>query len=142
VSAPAHDSPVGSGSCGPCGGPERLRWLVRRIADDDRRAFAELFDRCSGLVLSGLRDQVSDRRRVAGVVAGTFVEMWWLAGCHVEPDADVMAWIGEIVQRRVADSRPAPPSPVGSATPDLDVLGAWWTQGVEAELADLLRRDP
>jgi len=27
--------------------------------------------------------------------AGTFTEVWWLAGCHVDPDTDVMAWIAE-----------------------------------------------
>lgn len=123
----------------PCGGPERLQWLVRRIADDDRDAFCELFDRCSGRVLSGLRRQVSDRYRVAGVLAGTFVEVWWLAGGHVDPDTDVMAWIDQIVQRRVGDSRPAALSAAICASPDAGSLGALWAQGVEAELAGLLR---
>ncbi|RZU51193.1 hypothetical protein EV385_2998 [Krasilnikovia cinnamomea] len=129
-------------SSGPCGSPERLRWLIRRIADDDRGAFAELFDRCSGLVLSDLRGQVSDRHRVAGVFAGTFVEVWWLAGCHIEPDTDVMAWIDEIVQRRVVDSRPAA---LQSADPDSSGFGsldALWGQRAEVELAGLFRRRP
>jgi hypothetical protein len=130
----------GSASPGPPGGPERLRWLIRRIADDDRGAFAELFDQCSELVSRRLRSQVPDRRRVAGVLAGTFVEVWWLAGCHVDPDTDVMVWIEAILQRRVADSRPAAPSSVNPASPDMGLLGAPWAQGVEAELAGLLRR--
>jgi hypothetical protein len=147
VSALTHHVPFGrtvrlrgSASPGPRGGPERLRWLIRRIADDDRDAFCELFDRCSGRVSSGLRRHVSDRHRVAGVLAGTFVEVWWLAGCHVDPDTDVVVWIDEIVQRRVADSRPAALSAAICASPGVGSLGALWAQGVEVELAGLLRR--
>ncbi|MET3424793.1 hypothetical protein BJ973_004005 [Actinoplanes tereljensis] len=124
----------------PCGSPSRLRRLIRHIADDDRDAFRELFDRCSGRVAAGLRRQVSDQHRFAGVFAGTFVEVWWLAGCHVDPDVDVVAWIDEIVQRRVTDSRPAALSAAISASPDAGSLGPMWAQGVEAELAGLLRR--
>jgi hypothetical protein len=131
-----------SASSGLRGSPERLRWLIRRVADDDLGAFGELFDHCSGLVLSGLRGQVSDPYRVAAVLAGTFVEVWWLAGCHIDPDTNVMAWIGEIVQRRVADSRPASPSSADLASPGLGLLGARWAQGVEVELACLLQSRP
>ena len=126
-------------SPGPRDGPERLRWLIRRIAADDRDAFAELFDRCADLVLHRLRRQV-DQHRIAGVLAGTFVEVWWLAGCHLDPDTDVMAWIDEIVQRRVADSRPAGPSSADPASPGPGLLGESWSQGVEVELDRLLGR--
>jgi hypothetical protein len=130
----------GSASVTPHDDPERLRWLIRRIADDDHDAFAELFDRCSGLVSRLLDRQVSDRNRAAGVLAGTFVEVWWLAGCRVAPETDVMAWIDKIVQRRVADSRPSVPASANPAPPSLNSLDAPWTQGVEVELAGLLRR--
>jgi hypothetical protein len=129
-----------AGTPGQCDGPERLRWLVRRIADNDRDAFCELFDRCSGLVSRRLRHQVSDLHRAAGVLAGTFVEVWWLAGAHVDPATDVAMWIEEIVQRRVADSRPAALSAAISASPGVGLLGALWAQGAEVELAGLLRR--
>jgi hypothetical protein len=129
----------GYASTGPCGGPERLRWLVRRIAGDDREAFGELFDRCSGWVSGDLRRQVSDRHRARGVLAGTFVEVWWLAGCHVDPGFDVVVWIEGFVQWRVADSRPAALSAAISAAPDVGSLRASWAQGVEMELAGLLR---
>ncbi|GID90654.1 hypothetical protein Adi01nite_00660 [Amorphoplanes digitatis] len=99
-----------------------------------------MFDQISGLVLPSLRGQVSDRHRVAGVLAGTFIEVWWLAGCHVDPDTDVLAWIDEIVQRRVADSRPATPSSADPTSPDRGVLGALWAHSIEVELAGLLRR--
>ncbi|WP_203790802.1 hypothetical protein [Paractinoplanes rishiriensis] len=125
---------------GPCGGPERLRWLVRRIADDDREALCELFDRCSGLVARRLRRQVSDPHRAGGVLAGAFVEVWRLAAHHVDPGTDVVAWVEEIVQRRVADSRPAALWAAVAAWPGVGSLGALWAQDVEIELAELLRR--
>ncbi|GIE90958.1 hypothetical protein Are01nite_74380 [Actinoplanes regularis] len=129
-----------SASPGPPEGPERLRWLIRRIADNDRDALAELFDQYSGLLSRRLRRQVPDRHRAAGIVAGTFVEVWWLAGCHLDPDTDAMVWIDEILQRRVADSRPAAPLSADPAPPGMGPLGAPSTHGVEVELAGLLSR--
>jgi hypothetical protein len=117
-----------------------LRALVRRIAHDDRSAFVELFDQCSGLVVDDLQERVPDRHRVAGILAGTFVEVWWLAGCHMDPDTDVMRWLGEIVQRRVKDSRPAAPSLSDPAVPGPNLISPAWTQGIEVELAGLLGR--
>jgi hypothetical protein len=147
VSALIYHRPLCPGGClsesaSPvlCGCPERLRLLIRRIAGDDRGAFVELFDQCSALVVADLCERVADRHRVAGVVAGTFVEVWWLAGCHVDADTDVMVWLGEIVQRRVADSRPAATSLSGPAVPGLNLIGPAWTQGIEVELAGLLGR--
>ncbi|MEU7903487.1 hypothetical protein [Actinoplanes sp. NPDC049118] len=131
-----------SASPGPPGSPERLRWLIRRIADDDHGAFAELFDRCSDPVSRRLHRQVPDRHRVAGVLAGTFVEVWWLAGCHVDPDTDVMVWIDEILRRRIAGSRSAAPSAADPSSPGTGLPGASWAQGVEVELSGLLRRRP
>ena len=123
----------------PGGGADRLRWLLRRVADDDRGAFGELFHRVSPAVSSWVSRQVPDPFRVAGVVAGTFVEVWWLAGCHVDPDADVMAWINKIVGRRVADSRPLVPPSAGSAAVASAAITGLWVQRVEVELAALLR---
>ncbi|MET8147214.1 hypothetical protein ACIBSW_11760 [Actinoplanes sp. NPDC049668] len=122
-----------SASPGPPGGPERLRWLIRRIGDDDHGAFSELFDQCAFLVSRRLGHQVPERHQVAGVLAATFVEVWWLAGCHVDPDTDVMMWIDEISRRRAAESRP-------TTSPGPGLLGAPWAPGVEVELAGLLRR--
>jgi hypothetical protein len=128
-----------SSAAGSRPGPERLRWLVRRIADDDRAAFAELVDEYSDQVSAGLRRQVPDPRQAASVFAGTFVEVWWLAGGHVDPDTDVMAWIDRIVRRRIAHSRPPAWPAAVSAPPDRRSLGALWAQAVEVELAGLLR---
>lgn len=131
----------GPASVGPSGSAQRLRWLVRRIADDDRDAFGELFDRCSGQVWRCLGRQVVDPHRAGRVLAGTFVEVWWLAGCHVDQGTDVVAWIEEIVARRVADSQPAALATAIAASPEVGLLGAQWAQGVELELAGLLGRN-
>jgi DNA-directed RNA polymerase specialized sigma24 family protein len=126
---------------GPGGGEDHLRWLVRRVADNDRAAFAELFYRVSGAMSNGLHRQIPDLDRVAGVVAGTFVEVWWLAGGHVDPGTDVMAWLHQIVRRRLADSRPAE-RPVESVTVASAALTAFWAHRAEVELAGLLERHP
>jgi DNA-directed RNA polymerase specialized sigma24 family protein len=128
---PHATAPPGAG-----GGMAHLRWLVRRIADDDRDAFGEFFDRLAGSVSSALHRQLSDPDQVAGVVAGTFVEVWWLAGGHVGADTDVLAWITEIVGRRVVDSRSFAPLPASiAATPAVP-----WARRIEAELGALLAR--
>jgi len=151
VSASTHKVPFGRTvppALGPCGGAEHLRWLIRRIADDDHTAFAELFDHVSGPVASRLLRQLSDSVRAAGIVAGTFVEVRWLAGAHIEADTDVLAWINEIVRRRLADGRP--PAPTRSPGPRVTdstaftpaAFAALWTQHVELELAGQLQRGP
>ncbi len=61
-----------------------------------------------------------DFAQADGVVAATFVEVWWLAGCHVGPDTDVMTWINGIAARRDAE-RLAPALvvlPVRAVEPD------------------------
>jgi hypothetical protein len=126
---------------GPGGGDDHLRWLVRRIAADDRGAFAEFFYRVAGTTSNRLHRQITDRDRVAGVVAGTFLEVWWLAGAHVDAGTDVLAWIDEIARRRVADSRPPnrPAHPAVLASAAATVL---WAHRAEVELAGLLDRRP
>jgi hypothetical protein len=83
-----------------------------------------------------VRRQVPDPFRVASIV----VEVWWLAGGHVDPDTDVMAWINKIVRRRVADSRPLTPPPTDSVAFASAAITGLWVQRVEVELATLLRR--
>jgi hypothetical protein len=123
------------------GSAAHLRWLVRRIADNDRDAFGELFDRVASPMSNAVSRQVPDPVRVARIVAGAFVEVWWLAGGHVDPDTDVPAWITEIVNRRVEDSEsPGPVPDFDAAKPG--VLTGSRVQRVEVELAGLLARPP
>jgi hypothetical protein len=115
--------------------------LVRRIADNDRDAFGELFDRVAAPMSNAVSRKVPDPVRVAGIVAGALVEVWWLAGGHVDPDTDVPAWITGIVNRRVGDSEsPGPVPDFDAAKPG--VLTGSRVQRVEVELAGLLARAP
>ena len=126
-----HDAPAPE----PGGSPERLRWLVRRISGDDGAAFVELFDRLSGPLYDRLRSRLSDPPRAAATITATFVEVWWLAGCHAGPDADVMVWINQIVERRVKKSEPTAAMVTGPAG-----LASVGSRSADLELAALLGR--
>jgi hypothetical protein len=86
--------------------PERLQWLIRRISDDDRDAFVELFDHLSGRLFDALRHRLPSPYLAAAIVTATFVEVWWLAGFHAGQDSDVVAWMDRIAQRRIAEGPP------------------------------------
>ena len=141
MSASPHRLPGGGTNCPRelaalhPGGADRLRWLVRRIAGDDREAFAEFIEHVSGPVGRRVRRQVADPHRFADIVAGTFIEVWWLAGGHVDPDTDVVMWINEIVRRRVANSRSPASSPTDTTALTPAALTAIWARRVEAELS-------
>jgi hypothetical protein len=90
-------------------GPAHLLCLVRRVADRDRVAFADLCDRLFVRVLRAARSGVPDSESSAAVVVATLMEVWWMARFHAAPGTDVHAWLDDIVSRRVADrvaSRP------------------------------------
>lgn len=90
-------------------GQAYLLCLVRRIADRDRVAFADLCDRLFVPVLRAARSSVPDPEATAAVVVATLMEVWWMARFHSAPGTDVHAWVDDIVGRRVADrvaSRP------------------------------------
>jgi hypothetical protein len=59
---------------------------------------------------------LGDPGRAAAIVTATYVEVWWLAGCQTDPDADVVRWIREIAERRAVEGarmrndRPGPRS--------------------------------
>jgi hypothetical protein len=39
------------------------------------------------------------------VFAATYLEVWWLAGCHTGPEHSVLDWIVGVVRRRIAEAR-------------------------------------
>jgi len=41
------------------------------------------------------------------ILAATYVEVWWLAGCHRGEEPDVWRWIRGILDRRIADAHRA-----------------------------------
>jgi len=77
--------------------------LVRRVADEDRAAFAELHGRLAARLTEHLRSAALTPRFAKAIVAATFVEVWWLARYHTDPQTDVFAWLTAIAQRRTEE---------------------------------------
>lgn len=114
----------------------RLRHLIVRIACRDRAAFASLYDQTSGRLRDALEWRLGDRARAAGVLVATYVEVWWLAGRHADPGCDAVAWINDVVERRIAEGPPVSQS-AATTGGSFAVLRA---RHAELELADLLGR--
>lgn len=79
-----------------------------QISRGSHNAFGTLFDRTSGPVHDQLESCLPDPGRLIAVFAGTYVEVWWLAGCHTDPGFDVVRWIHRIAERRFAGESPHP----------------------------------
>ncbi len=120
--------------------PETLNVLVGRIAAGDRAALRTLYTALADIVCGEVRRALSDPAEVHAAVCSTFVEVWWLAGGHVDPDTDVMAWLHEIVRRRLADSRPLE-TPVADEITSA-AFAAFWAHRAEVELAGLIELHP
>jgi hypothetical protein len=87
-----------------------LSELMQSISRGDRNAFVMLFEHTCGTVRASIDARLRDPQRAATVFAATYVEVWWLAGCHPGQEVDVVTWINRIVTRRSAETRPPSPS--------------------------------
>jgi hypothetical protein len=96
---------------------EHLSALMDPISRGSRDAFVTLFDHTRDTVRAGIDSRLRDPQSAAAVFAATYVEVWWLAGCHTGPDVDVIAWIDRIVERRSAEAGPDPDPPAPSEEP-------------------------
>src|SRR5687767_6019053 len=86
--------------------PLRLAVLVDEVVRADQDAFAELFELVAPVVTARLHTWPAgsvDPASVRAIIAGTFVEVWWLAPSHNGPDTDVLRWISGIAARRALD---------------------------------------
>jgi DNA-directed RNA polymerase specialized sigma24 family protein len=70
--------------------------LVARVALADRPAFVRLYAMLSAQVMIDIGRILPDPEDAAAVTRATFVEVWWLAQFHAQPDTDVPAWIARI----------------------------------------------
>lgn len=100
--------------------------LIDLISQGSLPAFAALFDRTSGAVRAELAS-LSGTAAFSHVLASSYLEVWWLAGCHRAPGIDATSWIISIVRRRLGEALRAMP---GSPRPSYS----------ELEMAALLRR--
>ena len=79
--------------------------LVEAISRGSVPAFAVLFDRTSHLVRAELAVLPPETGQRSEVLAATYLEVWWLAGCRTGPERIVADWIVGVVRRRIAEAR-------------------------------------
>lgn len=103
--------------------------IVEAISRGSQEAFVILFDRTVGTIRAELTARLPDPEQRVPILAATYVEVWWLAGCHRGAEPDVTRWIRGILDRRMADAHRATGRHVeGEPRPSRS----------ELELADLL----
>ena len=81
--------------------------IVEAISRGSQEAFVMLFDRTAGTIRSELTARLPDPEQRVPILAATYVEVWWLAGCHRGAEPDVTRWLGGILDRRIADAHRA-----------------------------------
>lgn len=77
---------------------------MEAISRGSHQAFAGLVDRTAKKLAADLAARLAEPRPRTVILAATYVEVWWLAGCRSDADADVAQWISRILERRIADS--------------------------------------
>ncbi|MEU4222202.1 hypothetical protein [Actinoplanes sp. NPDC026623] len=78
---------------------------MEAISRGSRDAFAVLFDRTAGAIGAELTARLADPEQRVPILAATYVEVWWLAGCRSGAESDVTQWIRRILDRRIVDAR-------------------------------------
>ena len=107
--------------------------LIDLISRGHEAAFVALFDRTSATARAELAS-LPDNAQSGRILAASYVEVWWLAGCHRAPEADATIWVTGIVRRRVEEAlRSTRP---GVDPPLTDPISSY----SELEIATLLRR--
>ena len=95
--------------------------LVEAVADDDRGALRELYDRHGPWLVVRLRRRTADPGLVAEVVQDTFLAVW--RGAHrFDGRGEVAAWIWGIgIRQLIGRLRKRVPTPVASAPDEVVV---------------------
>jgi hypothetical protein len=104
---------------------------IDAISQGSREAFTLLFEQTAGPVGAELAARFPDPDQCLRLLAATYVEVWWLAGCGTGAEPGVTDWIMRILQRRMADATRSTGVPGGG-----DPHRSYATM----ELADLLGR--
>ena len=92
----------------PAASPDRLRdlgdaALVRAVAEGDRRAVAELYDRYAPMLLGLARKVVKDRQDAEEVVQEAFVHLWTRARTYDPARSSVATWLVLVTRSRAID---------------------------------------
>jgi DNA-directed RNA polymerase specialized sigma24 family protein len=124
------DGPAGGTPSTAINGDASDAVLLESVSQGSVPAFRALVERTSMAVSAVLADLVSDREGRDEILAATYLEVWWLAGCHIQPDVDATNWIVGIARRRAAESH-------ADLVPDRERPRTGYAQ---LEFATLLRR--
>lgn len=82
--------------------------LVAALANGDRRALGELYDRYAGLLLAVGLQRLKDRRDAEEVLHDVFVEAWRSAGAYDGARGSVRAWLVTRMHSRALDRLRSP----------------------------------
>lgn len=97
-----------------------LRQLLAQVAEADRSAFAQLYDRVSGR-LFGIIGRVLPRAELAeDALQETFVRIWQRAKSYDEAIASPMAWMATIARNQAIDLRRRSAEKLSAASAELD----------------------
>jgi hypothetical protein len=78
--------------------------LIDLTSQGSRSAFSALFDRTFEAAWAELSADFLTSTRRGEILAASYVEVWWLAGCHRAAEVDAASWIISIVRRRVDEA--------------------------------------
>jgi hypothetical protein len=78
--------------------------LIDLISGGSVPAFTALVDRTSDAIRAELSVDPAFPARASELLAATYLEVWWLAGCRPTRGAEVTAWIIGIARRRIAEA--------------------------------------
>lgn len=100
------DAMVIDGFALPDDGPDRVDHigdLLRRVADGDRVAFAELYDTLSSRAFGLILRVLVDRSQSEEVLQEVFLEIWQSAGRFAPNKGQGRSWVLTIAHRRAVD---------------------------------------
>lgn len=80
-----------------------IETLLRAVADGDRSAFAELYDRISSRVMGLVTRLLRDRAQSEEVTQEVFLEIWQQASKFDQNRGSGMAWVLTMAHRRAVD---------------------------------------
>jgi RNA polymerase sigma-70 factor (ECF subfamily) len=80
-----------------------IEHLLREVAEGDRTAFAEVYDRVSSRVLGLVTRLLRDRAQSEEVTQEVFLEIWQQAGKFDQNRGSGMAWVLTMAHRRAID---------------------------------------
>ncbi|WP_052720957.1 hypothetical protein [Actinoplanes rectilineatus] len=99
------DGPAGGTPSTTVSGDSSDAVLLEAVSQGSVPAFRALVERTSVAVGALLAELLPDCAWRDEILAATYLEVWWLAGCRIQPDVDATDWIVAIARRRAVETR-------------------------------------